>query len=113
MLAVERFASAIEAGICAVEILLKSLICERTEIDFLPAVFEIHDPEASMLHAGLRGQSELREAESLEFRQNWTSVREIATKWNDLRYLPDDPESRGQAAEFFEQLHREEAGVLT
>jgi hypothetical protein len=113
MLAAERFESAIAAGIYAVEILLKSLICKRLGIDFLPAVFEIHDLESLTLHAGLRNQLELREGESLEFQRNWAFIREIATKLNDFRYQPDHPESRDQALRFFEQLRHPETGVLT
>jgi hypothetical protein len=39
LLAAGRFAAAIASGIYGVEILLKSMICRRLEIDFLPGAF--------------------------------------------------------------------------
>jgi hypothetical protein len=113
LIAAGRSASAIAAGIYALEIRLKILICQRLELESLPRAFEIHDLEALHILAGLK-QRVARKA-PVRVRQKWSNITQFAGRGtlNELWYSPDSHWSLTQAKEFLSWLDNPRSGVLT
>jgi HEPN domain-containing protein len=53
LLLANRYASAVVHALYALEIKLKAVICRRLDVTALPVIFQTHDLEALLLHAGL------------------------------------------------------------
>lgn len=74
------------SAIYALEILLKVKICERLELDYLPAAFEIHDLEGLLVMSGL-SKKLMNSDHPPALQRNWDSLRRISGKVNiELRY---------------------------
>jgi HEPN domain-containing protein len=107
-----RYAAAIMHGLYALEIALKVVICRRLDAASLPKVFETHNLEALMLHAGLA--EEIRKVKRpRDVTQNWYDLRVLAADLERLRYVPDPARWNRQAAEnALRQLRDPPHGVL-
>ena len=106
-----RHASAIVAGLYALEISLKIAICKKLDLDALPVEFQVHDFGSLMVLAGLSRRIE--KPEFIGVKSNWDAIvsKYKTSHVNQLRYSPTDagPE---QVAEFLERLRGSERGVL-
>jgi HEPN domain-containing protein len=93
-----RYAAAIMHGLYALEIALKVLICRRLDVSNLPRVFETHNLEALMLHAGLA--EKIRKVKRpRDVTQDWYDLRVLAADLERLRYTPDPARWNRLAAE--------------
>ncbi len=113
-----RAASAIAAGLYALEILLKALICKRLDLPALPKAFEIHDLEALLILSGLSQRLADPSASPVKF--NWQEILVLANSLNEFRYLPEgshqlplDARSPHDASTFLARLENPADGVLT
>jgi hypothetical protein len=109
-------ASAIAAGLYALEIFLKVLICQRLDLPALPKAFEIHDLEALLILSGLSQ----RLAGASHIRFNWDQILIPAQKLEELRYLPEGSQqlpigarNPQDAVTFLARLDDPNDGVLT
>jgi hypothetical protein len=107
--AAARYASAIGMGIYALEIYLKTRICDRLRVNALPIPFQIHELDGLLLLSGL---SSAKDAANPRVRYNWDSVADLAVKVNDLRYLPGQNWTQQQVQDFLQQLRDPPDGVL-
>jgi hypothetical protein len=106
-----RYAAAIIHGLYALEIKLKVLICRRLELQNLPQVFQIHDLEALMLHAGLaRRIKSVRRPRSVA--KNWEALLQLSREIGELRYIPDPKWDERVANQVLHQLRDSPHGVL-
>jgi hypothetical protein len=106
-----RSATAIAAGIYALEIHLKVLICKHLDILHLPRAFEIHDLEELLILTGLSRKLESHPDNQLL--RNWADIVGLSTKLNDLRYSPGSNWPIHQAEAFMIWLDDPDHGVLT
>jgi hypothetical protein len=107
-----RNASTIAAGLYALEIRLKALICQRLDLPSLPKAFEFHDLSALLILSGLSRRLEKKLARSVK--RNWDSIVVLSSSsLNDLRYLPDQRWGQQDASDFLNQLNGTSDGVLT
>jgi hypothetical protein len=107
-----RHAAAIMNGIYALEIILKVIICRRLDVPNLPRVFETHDLDGLMLHAGLtRKIASVKRPSDVSV--NWERLRLLAGELERLRYVPDPVKwGRHQAELVLRQLRDPPHGVL-
>jgi len=83
-----RYAAAIMSGLYSLEIRLKVIICRRLDVQNLPRIFETHDLNALILHAGLsRKIQEVRRPS--EIVPHWNELRKISVQTDQLRYQPN------------------------
>ena len=92
----EREAAALAAGypatsltlrLYALEIRIKTMICRRLAINYLPKHCKTHELEELMIFTGLI--AELDDPANAGIRQNWDVLVHFAkTRLNNVRYLP-------------------------
>jgi HEPN domain-containing protein len=107
-----RYAASMMHGLYALEIKLKVIICRRLDVANLPRVFETHDLEALMLHAGLA--EKIRNVKRpRDVTQNWIDLKTVSADLERLRYIPDPVRWDRRAAELvLSQLRDPPHGVL-
>ncbi len=111
LLRCERYAAAIMQGIYSLEIKLKVVICRRLEVLNLPLVFQIHDLEALMLHAGLtRKIGGVRRPRYVA--KNWQELLKLSKGLDELRYRTDPEWDQRLARRVLHQLRDSPHGVL-
>lgn len=83
-----RYAASIMSAFYSLEIRLKVIICRRLQIENLPRIFETHDLDALILHAGLsRKIREVRRPRELV--DHWDELLELSSDLDQIRYRSD------------------------
>jgi hypothetical protein len=112
LLAGDRFASAIALGLYALEIALKTRICDRLDVDALPKPFEIHDLRELLILTGLGKR--LADPSAVQVKANWDDLIIWQPQHvNELRYLPGHAITRQQAERLLFQLQDPSTGILS
>lgn len=111
LIAAGRSASAISAGLHALEIRLKVLICKKLDLVEMPRAFEIHDLKALLILTGLSRR--LDDPANVDVRINWEEILQAGEELNDLRYMPDRKWSASQAISLLNRLEDPTTGILT
>lgn len=111
-------ASAIAAGLYALEICLKARICKRLDLPSLPNAFEIHELDSLLVLSGL--SQAIEETAWKQVRLHWGEILVLAASVNELRYLPEgsprlpaNARTSADAWTFLERLEHPQDGVLT
>lgn len=91
----DRFTYAVITAVYALEIALMVKICERLDLDSLPAVFEIHELRALLHMAGLAKKITSHPQVVL----NYTKLEQEAKRVSELRYRPDAQYNQAQATD--------------
>ncbi len=107
-----RHAAAMAAGLYAIEIYLKSRICQRLNLANPLKKLEIHDLDALIVFAGFSQVLAALPAAS-NLKQNWDEIVDFSNKLNDLRYLPAARWSQQQSKDLFQRLDDPSDGVMT
>ncbi|HEX8199069.1 MAG TPA: hypothetical protein VF590_01175 [Isosphaeraceae bacterium] len=81
-----RPASAIAAGLYALEIRLKVLVCKRLDLPALRTAFQIHDLEGLLVLSGL--ERRIEDPSVSHVKVNWDAILTLAASLNELRYSP-------------------------
>lgn len=105
-----RFATAIVTGIYAVEILLKTKICKKLDLDNLPRAFEIHELDSLLVLAGLSRKIERPRWAGV--RDNWTLLVKTSERVNEMRYSGHARWREADASGFFACLAGTPDGVI-
>jgi len=108
-----QYGSAIAAGLYALEILLKVLICKRLDLNALPKAFEIHDLDQLVILTGLSRQIEAVVVEPSEVQVNWNAILTFSAQLTNIRYTGSQTWSREQAEDFLGRLSGAEGGVIS
>lgn len=111
LLTASRPAAAIAAGLYALEIRLKVIVCHRLDLDYLPTAVQFHHLGELLVLAGLSQQIEDPALDPV--RSNWNQIRTFADQLDDLRYKPDSGWSMAQASALMTWLEDPAAGVLS
>jgi hypothetical protein len=112
LLAAGRHATAISAGIYALEILLKARICRILSLAQMPRIFEIHDLYGLATMAGLRQSVDDPVFKSSNAGQNWSNVLDYSRQLDHYRYKPDFNWPRQDAIDFLNRLQNQNEGVI-
>jgi hypothetical protein len=107
-----RYAAAIYSGIYALEILLKTRICQTLNVTHMPRIFEIHDLYGLATSAGLRQAIDDPTFKASLTGQRWLKVLDDADRLNELRYSPNANSSLQDAADFLDRLQDPKDGVI-
>lgn len=113
LIAAGRSASAIAAGIYALEIRLKVLICRRLDLANLPRAFEFHDLDALLILTGLKQRLDRKAPKGVKL--NWSNLTQFARggKLSELRYSPESNWPLPQANTLLNWLDDPRSGVLS
>jgi hypothetical protein len=107
-----RHGAAIALGLYALEIMLKSMICRRLNLDHLPVGFQIHDLDGLLILTGMSRLVNQTSSHHGARKRNWDAIRSISKSLQELRYTPDSQWNKKQADTFFYQLNDPDDGVL-
>lgn len=106
-----RFGSAIAMGLYALEIALKSAICRRLDLDYLPDQFFIHDLDKLLIFSGLSNKI-ARIKRPRNIKKNWEELVPHARRIDLFRYSSDPSWDETLARKVLHQLRDQPNGVL-
>ena len=86
-LAANRPASALAMGEYALEIFLKTRICQHLDLDQLPIAFEIHQLDRLLTLSGLNKR--LKQSRKAKVNQHWEQLLDALRQINNYRYRSD------------------------
>jgi hypothetical protein len=110
LLAANRHASTIAMGLYSLEILLKTLICKKLDLEQLPTPFEIHDLDGLLVLSGLDRRLGRLKTSRVKF--HWDGILNTSVDINNLRYKPNKNWTATDARDLLSQLDDPTDGVI-